>query len=312
MKNKHLTVVIPVYNGEKHISRAIHCLLNQTWQDFEILIINDGSTDETESIIKTFEKENENLSIINLAKNCGVSYCRTLGINECKTPYITFLDHDDWLDLNTYEKCFNALKQDTDIIMFGLNYDYIDIDLSEKKYIYTKNFEISGCYALKIYGHTIKDSFKITPIINNKIYNLEFLKRNGIEFNEKIRYQEDDIFTFEALLNSKKVMFVSDCQYHYFQNPSSVIHTVSELSVNHFVAAYGGLKNYLVQNSYFDLYKNEFYLKLKSSLYGVIHRIVQYSQNLAEAKHLLALLHDQLVMIIDLEDFLSYIDLNNL
>ena len=207
MPQNTLTVIIPVFNGENTISRALMCLQNQTLQNFNVIIVNDCSTDSTKKIIEDFADKNKNVSIINLAENRGVSYCRTLGIKNCKTKFITFLDHDDWIDINTYEYCLNAVEHEVDIFIFGLNYEYIDIDLTETKYLYKENFTVSGDYALKIYGHTIKDSFKITPIINNKIYCLDFLKKAGIVFNEHIRYQEDDVFTFEVVLQAIKVKF---------------------------------------------------------------------------------------------------------
>ena len=301
-----LTVVIPVFNGENYISRALQCLQNQTWQNFNVIIINDCSNDSTKPIIESYAENNEKISIINLSINRGVSYCRTLGITKCKTPYITFLDHDDWLDINTYECCFKTAEEDSDILIFGLNYDYLEIDVSETKYFYKDNFTISGDYALKIYGHTIKDSFGITPIINNKIYRLDFLKQNQIIFDEQIRYQEDDIFTFEVLLHANKVKFIPNCKYHYFQNSNSVIHTVSELSITHFIAAYSSLKSYLENYGCFDKYKNEYYLKFKSSLNGVIHRTVHYSKNQAEMQHLLALLYKQLNEHVNIEEYLTY------
>lgn len=240
-----------------------------------------------------------------------MSYCRTFGIQNCRTPYITFLDHDDWIDINTYEICFNNIEPEVDVLIFGLKYEYINIDVSETKYLYNKIFTISGDYALKIYGHTIKDSFNITPIVNNKIYRLDFLQKAGIKFNKRIKYQEDDIFTFEVLLHSKKVKFISNCNYHYLQNSNSVIHTVSELSINHFIAAYSKLKEYLLKHCCFDKYKMEYYLKFKSSLKSVIHRTVEYGKSQLEIQHLLSLLYEQLNKQINIEEFLAYCDLSN-
>ncbi len=311
---KNLTVVIPLFNGETYITRAIESLLNQTLKDFNILIINDGSLDNTKEIIETFAKNNKNISIINLTNNKGVSYCRTLGIKKCKTNYITFLDHDDWIDINTYEKCLTFLSKNPaiDIVNFGLTYEYLDIDVSEYKYIYQSDFFVEGRYALKIYGHSIKDNFKITPIVNNKIYKLSFLKENNLFFNKNIRYQEDDLFTFKTLIHAKNVAFISKCQYHYFQNPSSTIHQVSELSVSSFIEAYSDLKNYISKNFLFEQYKDEFYLKFKSSLKGSIHRIIRYSNNQKQTQNLLVLLYKELFKEIDLNDFLSYCNLHNL
>ncbi len=309
MESKTLTVVLPVYNGEKYIKRALECLQNQTWNNFNILIINDASTDDTNSILESYAKRNPKISVINLSQNMGVSYCRNLGIKTCKTEYITFLDHDDWVDLGTYENCLKVIQNDIDIAIFGLNYEYIDLDVSEKKYIYNKNFTITGEYGLKIYGHTIKDSFKITPIVNNKIYKLKFLINNSLYFNEQVRYQEDDIFTFEVLMYAQKVMFIPNSQYHYLQNPKSVIHQVSDFSVENFIMAYETLKNFLKTQACFEKYKNEFYLKFKSSLKGTIHRITQYGKSQTEIQHLLALLYKKLMEVVEIEEFFSYCDL---
>lgn len=312
MINTLLTVIIPVYNGEKFIARALECLTNQTFQNFNIEIINDGSLDKTKNIVETFMEKYKNISLTNLSENRGVSYCRTLGIKTCKTPFITFLDSDDWIDITTYENCINSIRDDIDIVVYGLSYEYLDIDVSERKYFYDRNFVISGSYALKIYGHTIKDSFKITPIINNKIYRTDFLIHNKIFFNEEIRYQEDDIFTFDALMHARNVAFVSNCQYHYYQNSDSVIHHVSDISVIHFAQAYGSLKLKLEQDGLFNKYKNEFYLKCKSSLKGVVTRVVHYCTDVMEVRRLLALLHEKFVQVVDLKDFLAYFNLQDL
>lgn len=257
MVSKVLTIIIPVFNGEKHIYRALECLKNQTWKNFSVLIINDNSTDNSVDIIKQY-KDYLDLKIIDLKENQGVSYCRTLGIKKCNTPYVTFMDHDDWIDINTYEFCFKEIKDEIDIIIFGLSYEFLDINISEYKYVYNNIFSISGDYAIRIYGHTIKDNFKITPIVNNKIYKLKFLNDNSINFDKRIRYQEDDIFTFKALLSAKNIQFIPNCKYHYLQNSDSAIHHVSEFSVKNFAKAYELLKRFLDTNNLFEKFKNEF------------------------------------------------------
>lgn len=307
-----LTVVIPIYNGEKYILRALESLKNQTWKLFNILIIDDASTDGTPSIVEQFAKYNKNSTLIRLSKNHGPSYCRNLGIKKCRTEYITFLDCDDWIDIDTYENCFKSIRPDSDILIFGLNYDYIDLDISESKYVYNSNYSIEGNYALKIYGHTTKDSFKITPIVNNKIYRLNLLLLNNIEFSNKLRFQEDDIFTFKCLMFASNVLFISRSKYHYFQNRDSVIHQVSELSVKHFVFAYKTLKDFLEKKSCFINYKTEFYLKFKASFKGKIHRIIKYSKNQEEANHLLSLLYKTVMETFNIEELLSYFDFHQL
>ncbi|MDE6667142.1 MAG: glycosyltransferase family 2 protein [Clostridia bacterium] len=312
MQTPYLTVIIPTYNSEKYIENLIQCLNNQTFQCFSILIVDDNSTDGTISLLKKYETNDARLKVIALTENHGVSYCRNVGIEHVKTPYLTFIDHDDWIDLNTFEKCSQYFNKNVDVINYGLSYDYIDFLLTEKKYIYNNNFCLSGDYALKIYGHTIHDEVKITPIVNNKLYRSAFLKQHNILFNEATRYQEDDIFTFKALLFAKKVAFVSECYYHYFQNPESAIHQVSETSINHFVISYKSLLTHLKDLSLFEKYKNEFYLKFKASLIGVIRRTVTFGKDLKQNYQLLASLYRQLYENFDIGEFLFYCNLHKI
>lgn len=311
MDDTILTIIIPVKNGENHILRALTCLRNQTFQNFEILIINDASSDKTKDIIESQMKIFEKIKVINLPQNKGVSYCRNLGIKNCNTKYITFLDHDDWIDIHTYEKWYQAIQKNIDIYIFGLDYNYLDIDVVERKYYYQDDFVISADYALKIYGNTIKDSFNITPIVNNKIYKKELLIKNEIYFDD-VSYQEDDIFTFKILLCSQNVKFISKCQYHYLQNPNSTIHQVSDLSIFNFIKAYSTLQLFLEKHELFNIFKNEFYLRFKQSIKGTIHRIVQYSENKKELQHLLAELYKKLIQNFIIEDLIGYYDLYNL
>lgn len=312
MEKYSLTVIIPAYNSQKYIGKLLQCLENQIYKNFCILIIDDFSQDDTVSLIGRYAAENPRIKLITLPENHGVSHSRNLGIKYAETPYLTFIDHDDWIDINAFSKCSAFFNQNIDVINYGLSYDYVDFLMTEKKYRYDKDFCLYDDYALKIYGHTVHDEIIITPIVNNKIYKTEFLKNNNIFFNENTRYQEDDIFTFKALLFSKSVAFASDCFYHYFQNPDSAIHQISETSINHFVVSYSVLQQYLKDLSVFEKYKNEFYLKFKSSLIGVIRRTVEFGKDLKQNYKLLASLYKQLYENFNIEEFLYYCNLNKI
>lgn len=307
-----LTVIIPTHNSEKFIEKLLQCLDNQTYSDFCILVVDDCSIDNTVLLIKNYPMRKSKISLIELNDNHGVSYCRNIGIKNATTPYLTFIDHDDWIDLNTYENCRIFFSQSADIINYGLSYDYDDFMMTEKKYIYKKSFCLFGDYALKIYGHTIHDEIKITPIVNNKIYRTDFLQKNGIYFNEGIRYQEDDIFTFKTLISAGLVAFTADCYYHYFQNPESALHMVSDTSINHFVLSYSDLQKFLKEHGLFERYKNEFYLKFKSSLLGVIRRTVQFGKDISDSCSLLASLYRQLYENFNIAEFLHYCNIRGI
>ena len=170
--------------------------------------------------------------------------------------------------------------------------------------------KINGEYALNIYSHTISTEINISPIVNNKIYKKEFLITNNLLFDENLRYQEDDVFTFEVFVKSHNVIFIKDCFYHYNQRCNSLIHNVSSLSIEGFVNAYKSLKNNLESQNLFNKYKTAFYLKFKSSLLGVIKRTIDYSDNQLERNKLLVLLFELISKNFDFKELLSFFDLN--
>lgn len=310
MDNSVLTVIIPTYNSEKFIGNILSSLASQIFKNFSIIIVDDASSDNTISIIKEQCKQNPQIKLISLKENHGVSYTRNIGIHNAKTPYITFIDSDDWIDISAFQDCSKYFIENVDIINYGLSYDYLYCNKSHQKYIYKYDCIISGEYALKIYGHTIHDKYAITPIVNNKIYRLDFLLENEIFFDEETRYQEDDVFTFKALLFAKKYGFISSSCYHYLQNPTSTIHQVSQVSINHFIISYKHLLDFLNEKQIFEKYRNEFYLKFKSSLIGVIRRTIHYCNEVKQKRQLLIKLIKSIIENFDVEELLTYFDID--
>lgn len=309
MQQNLLTVIIPTFNDSQNIYRCLQSVFNQSFKDIEVIVINDASTDYTLEILETY-RHNHHIKIINMPQNMGAGACRNRGILEASSEYITFIDSDDWIDIGTYEKCFEQFKYNPDVIIYGLIYDYVEYNYRIKKYIYNNNYKINGEYALNIYSHTISTEINISPIVNNKIYKKEFFITNNLLFDENLRYQEDDVFTFEVFVKSHNVIFIKDCFYHYNQRCNSLIHNVSSLSIEGFVNAYKSLKNNLESQNLFNKYKTAFYLKFKSSLLGVIKRTIDYSDNQLERNKLLVLLFELISKNFDFKELLSFFDLN--
>lgn len=299
-----LTVIVPVYNDEKNIIRCLDSLFNQTFKKMKVIVVNDASTDNTLVVLNNY-RENHKIQIINVKKNSGAGFCRNIGINTASTPFITFIDSDDWIDMSTYESCFKQICNNTDVVNFGLIYDYVNQDRREIKYYYPTNYNMPGEFALSIYTHRIPNEIRITPIVNNKIYRREFLIENKIFFHEELRYQEDDVFTFEVLAKAARVDFVKDCYYHYCQRNDSLIHTVSEESIRSFIEAYITLKSSLESTHIFEKNRQAYYLKFKGSFLGVIIRILDYEQNTKKRNELLSLLLNLLIENFQLTEFLN-------
>lgn len=301
---KNLTVIIPVYNGEAYIERCLESLFNQSYPAMEIIVVDDASTDNTLSLLTSFQKKLD-LKIIHLEQNHGAGFCRNIGIAEVRTPYLTFVDADDWVDISTYARCLKRADEQPDIIIYGLIYDFVQYNCQENKYVYKQDYKMSGEFALSIYAHTIPNEIRITPIVNNKVYRTQFLREQHILFHEELRYQEDDAFTFLALAKARAVLVVSGCFYHYCQHPDSLIHTISEDALTSFVLAYRKLREDLEYINLFQKYEAEYYLKLKGSLLGVLKRIIDYELC---PKHRIYLVSSLLTKLHEQDDFVKILD----
>ncbi len=133
-----VSIIVPVYNVENYLNRCLDSLINQSFDDIEIICINDGSTDRSLEILKDYEKKDNRVKIIN-KENSGVSNCRNKGIKVSNGEYIVFVDSDDWIDIDTYEIMMdNIIKYNADIAVSNINYVYDD------RYLATVNFRADG------------------------------------------------------------------------------------------------------------------------------------------------------------------------
>lgn len=212
-----LSVIIPVYNVEKYLERCLNSLIKQSMQDIEFICINDGSTDNSLSILKQFEKSDSRFRIIN-QENRGVSCARNHGLRVAKGEYVGFIDSDDWVDSEFFEKLYaTAKKYDADIAVASI------IRLNSLKRKFYVNYESEKYY------NNINKIFEICDCpdknyIWNKIYKLEKLKKNNLYFLEG-RVYEDVIFTPKALYFMPSVVTVPDIYYYYWRTPNSIVAT---------------------------------------------------------------------------------------
>lgn len=211
------SIIIPVYNVEKYLKKCLLSLLHQTYSDFEVLIIDDGSTDNSIKIINEYTKKDSRFSIYEQV-NSGQGSARNNGIRRAKGDYILFLDADDYLALDALRKLSNKISQSSsDVISFNC---IIDHGIIKKKSILNDGF----------HGHfnAIKDSSILTVPSNStaRIVKRELLLNNNIYFNENVMY-EDIGFTIKVMAYAKDVLFIDDCLYFYVQRPSSTMHTNS-------------------------------------------------------------------------------------
>lgn len=205
---KKVTVVIPVYNSEKYIARCIDSVINQTYQDFEIQIINDGSKDKSQEIIDSYTKKYPDKIISIEQENKGVAKTRNEAIKRSKSKYIMFLDNDDYLDKDYIEKYVNEIeKEELDVVIGG--YKRPDENGNIVK-------------TLKLQDKEWCKFMIMTPWA--KIFKRQYLIDNDINFlvND---IGEDNYFNFKAMLLTDKIKILDYIGYNWFFNNSSVSNT---------------------------------------------------------------------------------------
>ena len=170
---KEVSIIIPAYNVENYIDDCLESVLNQTYKDYEIIIVNDGSTDSTLDILRKYEKKYEFIKVIDNS-NHGQGYERNLALKEANGEYIFFLDSDDFIEPVTLEVAVNKIKEDkSDFVVFDWKY----YSNSKKTYTYSSKEEFFNKKYLK--GEEI---LKLLGIIHyftvNKLYSRDFLIKN--------------------------------------------------------------------------------------------------------------------------------------
>jgi len=208
---KDISIIVPIYNAEKYIKKCLDSIINQTKKEIEIILINDGSTDNTENIIKEYKDKR-----IKYFKNTnhGIGYTRNFGIDKSTSKYIMFLDSDDYLEKTACEELFKKAEKDN-----------LDIVISDFYKVYEDRIEEIKLPSFK--DSSLKENPNIiTEYLNPwaKLYNSKLVKDNNIKFVEDLKY-EDAPFVIEALDKAKKIGKVNKPLNYY------VIHGNSETTV---------------------------------------------------------------------------------
>ncbi|MBZ5964363.1 glycosyltransferase family 2 protein [Leuconostoc gelidum subsp. gasicomitatum] len=221
MHQKRITVIVPVYNGENYISRCINMLLNQEYENYEILIVNDGSTDQTQKVLEKIYKYNSKIRVIETV-NQGVSAARNVGIKSAQGEYILFVDSDDKLVENTLQIVNDQLsKHSSELLIFGFS---VFGNLNRKNDTQVlKRFENNFCLEnKKIIKSLLSTEDNILGYAWRAVYSTIFLKSNEIYFEKHLKISEDYLFLLQAILNATNTIIISQELYEYHIGESSM------------------------------------------------------------------------------------------
>lgn len=207
-----ISVVIPIYNAEKGLREMLDSVVGQTFHNFEVICVDDGSTDNSGKICEYYSSMDSRFKVIHQT-NKGVSAARNTGLRLASGKYISFLDGDDIIVPQMFEKLYAAtLGNDADIVTcdLSLNNEYIKCNLQER--IYKKRELFNEILPRFTTGNSIAI---FCPV--NKLYRRKLLVENKISWNECISFQEDLMFTVTAFACAKSLVYISGAYYNYLQ-----------------------------------------------------------------------------------------------
>ena len=250
-----LSIIIPAYNSEKYLSNCLNSIIYQNPRDIEVIIINDGSTDNTASIANEFSKKYSFINVFH-QKNLGVSAARNFGIELAKGNYILFLDADDVF----YPDLLNTLKEKTNKIanINLISFGYEEENNKNGKLKSYKNLDLN----LSILpGNVFTKLFlskKVSQHVCSFCYKKEMLETYNIKFNTEIHLGEDIAFQIKCMSVADSVLYLSEIYYRYCYNSSSI--TKSIYSNKHLTCTenFTDVHNFLILNKKYSLDK---YLK---------------------------------------------------
>ncbi|WP_214714315.1 glycosyltransferase family A protein [Exiguobacterium sp. s151] len=217
-----ISVIVPVYNAEKFLDKCIQSILNQTYTNLEVLLIDDGSTDNSISICRKYQMNDARVKVVQKI-NGGVSSARNIGLLNSKGEYISFVDSDDYLEIN----CLN--------ILYGALIDN-ECTISCSSLIY-ETVEGKRINDFKSVSHDVIFTINNYDMYNRSVYNKLFhksclnTKKGPLLFDETLHYGEDALFTIVAFSNAKKIIRLSTGLYHYVIHENSAMQNFSHKSL---------------------------------------------------------------------------------
>lgn len=202
-----ISIIVPVYNAEKYLKRCINSIVNQSFCDFELILINDGSTDKSGIICDEYAQIDKRIKVVH-KKNEGVSLTRNLGINIANGEYITFIDSDDWIEQDFFKKSIEYIKKN-------------DVSILITSFVFEYNKKVFNIFCGKkdeiILNDEIKKAFfkqnKFTWTVYDKFFKKEIIKK--YKFDSRFKIGEDMLFCWQILKNIEKIGYLPLYKYHY-------------------------------------------------------------------------------------------------
>ena len=229
-----ISIVVPVYNVEAYLDQCIESVINQTYSKWELILVDDGSTDRSPEICDSYAAKDDRINVIH-QKNAGVSKARNAGLKSVTGDFVLFCDSDDWMAEDALNILLNAQKRQNADLVFG-DISHVYASRTDRVKVFNREFDLEGkeiCQKLQAtcigYGYNPYPNkpYVVSGIgsVGNKLFKTEIIRCWNIEFDDYTNeIYEDNLFTISYLSRANSVCYKSEVVYYYRQTENSSIH----------------------------------------------------------------------------------------
>ncbi len=287
-----ISVIIPVYNVEKFLKQCVDSVLNQTYKNIEVILVDDGSYDNCPKLCDNYAKKDSRIKVIH-KQNGGLSSARNTGVKYVTGDYIMYVDSDDWIDNDTCENAIiKAIQTDSDVVIWPYIREYADNSLPKR--IFDKNEiifneeDVKNKIHRRLFGlvnEELSSPENADSIVTvwGKLYRAELIKNNEIKFvdTKLIGTNEDALFNIEIFKNVKKAIFINKYFYHYRKdNVSSFTTLYKEKLFSQWQHLFDIMKEYIVKNQCDNMFDTALKNRICLSIIGLGLNIVNNKKEL--------------------------------
>lgn len=242
---------MPVYNVEKYVGKCLTSLMEQTFRNFEVICVNDGSTDMSPEILHHFEQHYDNVIVID-QKNAGMSSARNTGMRVARGKYLAFVDSDDYVSPTYLEELYDACEQNgADIACCYYYFHFIDSD-----FLFEYPFRCKGVFTRPQAMNKLLRDVQIQSLVWNKLYKRSLFTDYGITFPTMCF--EDMATANRVFAHAEKIAVIDRPLYYYNQHSMSTLATIDANKINDFIRAVAMVRSSLEKNGLFEKYRRSY------------------------------------------------------
>ena len=277
-----ISIIVPIYNSEKYVRRCINSILNQSKKNIEIILVDDGSKDNSYDICKEFKEGNDNIILIQ-KENGGVASARNEGLKVARGKYIAFVDSDDYIEENMFSIMYDAIENDADLV-----FNSITTISSDNIALSTDIINLNSQYGKEVLLYFFQTGIFVTCVCG--LFKFSIINENKLRFSNHIKYGEDQEFLYKYILHCNKVISIPKAIYYYFRHEESAM---SQCSYSQFQSV-DAMKSFLdysksiVSKAYYEkLYLAIYNNRLIHSIYHTVILLLINKEKVSEIKRFL-------------------------